>query len=533
MTIESVPISEFPLFSKIDRELNQSTSPLTEFQQWAPIEENFKKIIEHRNLPVHRAVLQAVLNDQYTLLKDKPGVRDQILAMGSENTFTITTAHQPCLFTGPAFVISKAISTIKLARQLNQTLENHHIIPFFVIGSEDHDVDELNHSYLFGKKITWDTHQSGPVGRFDQEGIQTCLDEATELLQYTKSGPSLIELLKEAHHPSRNFAQSFQFILHELLGEFGLLVLNTDDKRLKEIFKPFILDEIIHSTSKPIILDTQKKLNNLGYEEVTHVRDINMFYFGKGFRHRIERENSHYVILNHEKTFDEPAIREEINLYPEKFSPNVILRPLYQEVILPNLAYVGGGGELSYWLERKAQFVALGIPYPMLVRRDSFQVITPEQKNIMEQFGVTITELAMRTDMLLNHLTEKLSGNQLSLETETTNLLAVMDNIKLKAQEIDPTLGPSIEGEKTKLLKSIEHVEKKMLKAEKSKLEFKLNKVKKLKEKLFPENGLQERKESFLTFYADYGKDIIVTLLEDFDPLDRTFKLIQMSDKPE
>jgi bacillithiol biosynthesis cysteine-adding enzyme BshC len=309
--------------------------------------------------------------------------------------------------------------------------------------------------------------------------------------------------------------------------------LNTDDKRLKEIFKPIILDEIIHSTSKPIILDTQKKLNSLGYEEVTHVRDINMFYFGKGFRHRIERENSHYVVLNHEKTFDEPAIREEINLFPEKFSPNVILRPLYQEIILPNLAYVGGGGELSYWLERKAQFMALGIPYPMLVRRDSFQVITPEQKNIMVQFAVTITELAMRTDMLLNHLTEKLSANQLSLEIETTKLLAVMDNIKLKAQEIDPTLGPSIEGEKTKLLKSIEHVEKKMLKAEKSKLEVKLNKIKKLKEKLFPENGLQERKESFLTYYADYGKDFVDTLLEDFDPLDRRFKVIQMADKPE
>ena len=533
MTIESVPISEFPLFSKIDRELNQNNSSLTEFQEWDPVKENFKHIIDQRNLPVNRSVLQAVLLDQYALLPAIPGIEGQIRSIGNENTFTVTTAHQPCLFTGPAFVISKAISAIKLARQLNATLTNHHIVPVFVIGSEDHDVEELNHSFLFGQKITWETHQSGPVGRFDQEAIQSCLDEATALMQYTSFGPALIELLKEAHQPGKNFAQSFQFILNGLLGEFGLLVLNTDDKRLKEIFKPFILDEIIHSTSKPLILETQKKLNNLGFEEVTHVRDINLFYFGDGFRYRIERENSHYKVLNQEKTFDESAMREEINQFPEKFSPNVIMRPLYQEIILPNLAYVGGGGELAYWLERKSQFAALGIPYPMLVRRDSFQVITPEQKNIMDQYNLTITEMAMRTDMLLNYLTEKLSANQLNVATETDNLMVWMDKIKLKAQDIDPTLGPSIEAEKIKLLKTIDHLEKKMLKAEKSKLEVKLNKIKKLKEKLFPENGLQERNESFLTYYAEYGKDLILTLLEDFDPLDRRFKLIQVAKRAE
>lgn len=531
MTIESIPISEFPLFSKIDRELNQNTTPLIEFQQWAPVIENFSHIISQRKLAVHRQVLQAVIRDQYKMLTPKNGIDGQIESLGRENTFTVTTAHQPCLFSGPAFVLSKAISTIKLARQLNEKLTQHHIVPFFVIGSEDHDVEELNHSYLFGKKITWATSQSGPVGRFEQDAIQACLDEAGDLLQHTKFGAQVMDLLREAHRPDRNFAQSFQFILNELLGEFGLLVLNTDDKRLKEIFKPFILDEIIHSTSKPIILDTQKKLNSLGFEEVTHVRDINLFYFGKGFRNRIERENAHYVVLNQDRSFDEPAMRHEVEEYPEKFSPNVILRPVYQEIILPNLAYVGGGGELSYWLERKAQFAALGIPYPMLVRRDSFQIITPEQKNIMTQFGLSITELAMRTDLLLNRMTERLSANQLNVSEETRQLLHWMDQIKTKAEDIDPTLGPSLEGEKSKLLKTIEHIEKKMLKAEKLKLEVRLNKIKKLKEKLFPENGLQERNESFMTFYADYGPDLILTLLDDFDPLDRRFKLIQVEER--
>lgn len=532
MTIESVPISEFPLFSKLDRELNLADTPLIEFQQWVPSAENFEQIILQRKLAVPRNIVQAVLKDQYQSMQRKAGFDQQLESLGLDHTFTVTTAHQPCLFTGPAFVISKAISTIKLARQLNETLTGHHIIPFFVIGSEDHDVEELNHTYILGKKITWETPQNGPVGRFDQEGIQACLDEAGELLKNSPFGPALIDLLNQAHHPGKSFAQSFQFLLNELLGEFGLLILNTDDKRLKEVFKPLILDELIHSTSKPIVQATQKKLNNLGFEEVTHVRDINLFYFDKGYRDRIERENSHYVILNQEKSFDESGIRDEVERYPERFSPNVILRPVYQEVILPNLAYVGGGGELSYWLERKSQFEALGIPYPMLVRRDSFQVITPEQKNLMAQYNLTITELTMRTDMLLNYMTEKLSTSALNVSEETAHLMEWMDQIKIKAQGIDSTLGPSIEAEKIKLQKTIEHVEKKMLKAEKLKLEVKLNKIKKLKEKIFPENGLQERKESFLTFYAEYGRDFILTLLDDFDPLDRRFKLIQVDPHP-
>lgn len=533
MTIESVPISEFPLFSKIDRELNQNSTPLTEFQKWAPTLDNFKHIIEHRKLPVNRKVLQEVLKDQYCNLTSKPGIDAQIEAIARPNTFTVTTAHQPSLFTGPVFVISKAISAIKLSRQLNAALKDYHIIPFFVIGSEDHDVEELNHTYLFGNKITWETQQNGPLGRFDLEGIQSCLDQAEAFLQHTKFGPALIDLLKQAHRPDKSFAQAFQYMLNDLLGEFGLLVLNTDDKRLKELFKPIIIDEIIHSTSKPIIQDTQRKLNNLGFGESTHVRDINLFYFGKGFRHRIEKENAQYLVLNQDKTFDESGIREEVEQFPEKFSPNVILRPVYQEVILPNLAYVGGGGELAYWLERKSQFETLGIPYPMLVRRDSFMIITPEQQSIKNQFELSVSELAMRTDMLINHSTEKLSASELNVAEETRHLMDWMDAIKLKGIDIDPTLGPSIEGEKIKLQKAIEHIEKKMLKAEKTKLEVKLNKIKKLKEKVLPETGLPERRENFMTYYAEHGKAFLLTLLEDFNPLDRQVKLIQVNPDPE
>jgi bacillithiol biosynthesis cysteine-adding enzyme BshC len=454
--------------------------------------------------------------------------RDRIDALLDTHTFTVCTAHQPCLFTGPAFVLSKAISTIKLAQLIQEALPAYRILPVFVIGAEDHDLEELNHCFLFGKKITWETRQSGPLGRFDLEGIEACISEAESLLVHTPFGPELIRLLREAHAGGRSFAGAFQYLMHALLGEHGLLVINLDDRRLKEEFKPWILDEVLHSSSKPLVTGTQARLMQLGYEASTHVRDINFFYFDKGYRDRIERENGSFLISNQGLKLDEKSMAAEIEQHPEKFSPNVILRPLYQELILPNLAFVGGGGELAYWMERKSQFEALGVPYPALVRRDSFLVIQPEQKNLLDQFGLNVADLAERTDLLMNRMTEKLSSHELSLQEEILGITAWMDKIKARAESVDPTLGPSIEAEKVKMAKSIEHLEKKILKAEKSKLEVKLNKIRKLKEKLLPENGLQERRENFMTFYSEHGPAFIRTLVHDFNPLDRQFKLIQI-----
>lgn len=528
MIIDTLPLSSFPLLSKVDRDLNRDDSPLDQFIKWKPELDEFEKIIQNRNLEVNREKLHEVLSEQYRSMGNENKVRDQIDALLDARTFTVCTAHQPCLFTGPAFVLSKAISTIKLARLIQEALPAYRIVPCFVIGAEDHDVEELNHCFLFGKKITWETSQSGPLGRFDLDGIENCIIEAQSQLSHTQYGPELITLLRKAYSTGQSFAGAFQYMLNALLGEYGLLVFNMDDKRLKEVFKPWILDEVLHSSSKPLVAGTQTQLMQLGYEASAHVRDINFFYFDKGYRDRIERENGSFFISNQGLKLDEKSMADEIELHPEKFSPNVILRPLYQEVILPNLAFVGGGGELAYWMERKSQFESLGVPYPALVRRDSFMIIQPDQKNLLDQFGLTVADLAERTDLLMNRMTERLSIHELSLQEEILGIATWMDKIKSRAESIDPTLGPSIEAEKVKITKSIEHLEKKILKAEKSKLEVKLNKVRKLKEKLLPENGLQERRENFMTFYSEYGPAFIQTLVHDFNPLDRQFKLIQI-----
>mgnify|MGYP001017857577 CR=1 FL=1 len=527
MIVDSIAIAEFPLFSKLDRTLSSGKENFTEFLQWPQDISSFQKIIESRkSFTTNREVLVKVLQDQYRTLGEKC---DSIEMLLSPKTFTITTAHQPSLFTGPVFVISKAISAIKLAKQVKEQNPAFDILPVFVMGSEDHDVEELNNTQINGSTLVWSTDQRGPVGRFNLQGIESLLQELDSLSLYSQYHAEIIDLFTKAYSLD-TFGQAFQYLLIKVLGQYGLIVLNTDDQRLKEVFRPYLMQEIMGSISKSQVNQTQQKLYDLGYDAAAFARDINVFYFGNGYREKIEREGDTFQVPGKERVFSKDEMIHEIQEHPERFSPNVVMRPLYQEILLPNLAYVGGGGELAYWLERKSQFTVFNVPYPMLVRRDSFMIIEPDQFKLLKQYQVRIEDLAMRSDLFVNTLAASISEHQFDLTRETNTLLAEMDKLKEKAIAMDTTLGPTVEGEKSKLIKSIEYIEKKMLKAEKVKLEIHLNKVKKVKDKLMPDNSLLERKENYLTFYLKYGRLFIDTLLKDFNPLDNQFKVIEIGE---
>ncbi|MEO5583596.1 MAG: bacillithiol biosynthesis cysteine-adding enzyme BshC, partial [Saprospiraceae bacterium] len=360
------------------------------------------------------------------------------------------------------------------------------------------------------------------------EGIDEILIHVKLQLINTKYGEELINALDRAYHPEHNFAEAFQVMLHEILGHLGIIILNTDDSRFKQQFGPFIKSEVTQSVSKSLVQKTQSELSSIGFEAASYAREINFFYFGKGFRNRIEKNGDTYTIFGKEQKFSTEEMNVELDQHPEHFSPNVLMRPLYQETILPNLAYVGGGGELAYWLERKLQFETLGVPYPMLIRRDSFMIIQQDQFDLLKQFNLHVIDLTTRTDILLNQVAESLSTHSIQFQEESKGILEWMDRIRTKAELVDKTLGPSIDAEKAKLLKSIEHIEKKLLKAEKLKSEVQLNKVRKLQDKLLPESTLLERRENFMTFYAEHGGRFIETLLQDFNPLDNLFKVIKI-----
>lgn len=495
---------------------------LKPFYKYAPKLESFQEIIQDKSQEsVDRTLLVKVLKKQYAKLQASEP-EHQINLLAEENTYTVVTAHQPSLFTGPLYTIYKSISCIKLSQVLKEALPSFNFIPVFVTGGEDHDFEEMNHLKLFGKEYKWESGEVGSVGRMQTNKIKEVLNEIEQVLGESENAVSLKQYLQQSL-THEQYGTSFQELMASLLGEYGLVVLNMDDKDLKQSFIPHIEKEIFSRPSQNFILKAQADIEAAGFKAQAYPRPINFFYLGDGFRDRIIFEDNLYKINNQSIQFTADELQLEIKNHPERFSPNVVMRPLYQEHSLPNLAYIGGGGEIAYWLERKDQFEHFGINFPMLIRRNSVLWIDKGNSKNMDKLNFKISDLFKHEHDLVKLFLNSVATEDLDLKEEIKNLQSIYEKIQARALRINPGLEKSIIAESVKNVKQFENMESKLVKAEKQKNEVALNKISKLKEKLFPGQSLQERKHNFMEMYLKHGREFFQTLLEELNPLQEGF----------
>jgi uncharacterized protein YllA (UPF0747 family) len=296
-------------------------------------------------------------------------------------------------------------------------------------------------------------------------------------------------------------------LLNELFGKYGLVIIDGDDKSLKNEFLPFIKKDILEKSYYPSLKDCSKQLSG-NYKSEVFVREINFFKLSKGKRERIEGGIS----------------LEEIENNPDNFSPNVLMRPIYQEYLLPNLAYVGGGSEVSYWMQLKKVFSDNKMDFPILILRNSVMIVEKKDKDKWSDLGFEIDNIFEETHIL--HSVFVKSKSSLSFEKEKNDLELLFHSIAQKTT--DKSLFSSIKSEKVKQMKSLDNLEKKLLKSEKQNHENSINKINKIKKKLFPNSVLQERFDNFIPFYLSYGEKFIETLKEELNPLDTNFLILSL-----
>lgn len=524
-----VPFSKVPQLAKTDLAYATGEEQLTPFYKYDLKQEVFNEIIKDKNnQTIPRNVLADALLAQYQPLPNNELALELIESLRSDTTFTVCTAHQPCLFLGPLYVTYKAITTINLAEAAQGIVGPHQkIIPIFVLGSEDHDIEEVNHVHLFGKKVTWTPEVKGPVGRISTDTMKEVLQEIDSILGPTDHARQLSAILNRVYTEHPTFAAATQALLHELFGQFGLLVIDMDQPALKRCFIPIMEQEIKEQKAFEIVSETAGQLQQLGYKIQAAPREINLFYFSETGRERIVKEQNQYKVLNTNLVFSEKEIIEHLHAYPERFSPNVVLRPLYQETLLPNLAYVGGGGELAYWLERKALFDYHGLNYPLLVRRNSVLWIDRDASKKLERFGFTVEQFFADTDSLLKLYVEENASADVDLGPEVRLVERLVTKLAEKAAAIDPTLEKAALADGVKLKDTVAHWQSKLLRAEKQKHEISLNQIRTLKEKLFPSNGLQERHDCFIPSYLRYSDRFFDMLKDRLLPLEHGFIVLE------
>src|SRR5690606_13005858 len=210
------------------------------------------------------------------------------------------------------------------------------------------------------------------------------------------------------------------------------------------------------------------------------------------------------------------------------FSPNVMTRPLYQEVILPNLCYIGGGGELAYWLELKGFFNAQKVPFPMLLLRNSALIISQKQSDKLEKLNISTKQLFLDKNSFINSKIREISNIDIDFSAQKKFLEAQFEGMYKIAEQTDKTFLGAVKAQQVKQLKGLDYLEKRLLKAQKKKLSDQVSRLVDLQNELFPNGSLQERSDNFANIYVHYGPQFIQQLLDELDPLRSEFAVIRI-----
>ena len=508
MKVSKISYQETNKFSNLVLDYLKKDAKLKTFVNHFPNLENFKKqIAEKKSHSLDRIVLVDVLTKQNTSLSISKKSKFNIERLKESSTFTLTTGHQLCLFTGPLYFIYKIISTINLAEQLEEKYPNSNFVPVFWMASEDHDFHEINHIHLFGKKISWDNNQSGAVGRMNLDGFESLLTELKSVLGNSENAGKLISLFEKSYLTHDNLADATRYLVNELFGKYGLVILDGDDKRLKEQFISTIKKDVLEQGFEKSITKCSKDLATK-YKAQAFVRPINFFKLSDGKRELI-KDKIH---------------EDEIENNPVSFSPNVLLRPLYQETILPNIAYIGGGAEVAYWMQLRTAFKQENIPFPILILRNSVLFIDDKQNQKRRSLGFTLKDLFLEEHHLQKKFVLNNSDALVSLQDEMDAIEVVYASIISKTT--DEGLHNSIRSQQKKHLKSFKQLEEKLLRLSKKKNESSLNQISKIKQQLFHDNSLQERYDNFIPFYLNFGDNFIEILKENLNPLNPNFVVL-------
>jgi bacillithiol biosynthesis cysteine-adding enzyme BshC len=482
--------------------------------------------------PEARQRLVADLRAQYAELGGAapPAVAANLDLLARDTTFTITTGHQLNLFTGPLYFVFKIVSAIKLSRELKAAYPAYDFVPVYWLATEDHDFAEINNFSLFGKTYSWagpggEAGLGGPVGRLGLQGLEE------ELL--SQLPPEVPAAFREAYTGSQNLSEATRRLATSLFGEYGLVCLDADRPALKQALKPLLLKEIKEQFSNQAVQATNARLTAAGYKPQVYSRPLNLFFLTDGGkRERLEPDAApgadctQVTVRGTTRCHSQAELLALAEAEPERFSPNVVLRPVYQELLLPDLAYIGGGAEVAYWFQLKDVFAALGVPFPIVLPRNSALYLSRANAGKLAKLGLAPLDIFKPLPELKKQVGAQLGQEEVSLAAQQQALAAAYEQVQALAQRLDPTLVKAVAAEAQKAAAALGGLEKRLAKAAEAKHETAYAQLTALKDKLFPGGGLQERTDNVLSILVN-NPSFIGQLLDCFEPLELEFAVVQ------
>ena len=503
MEVHCIEFSKTNMFSKKFNEFidNHKEKP------YFPTYDNIERIANNFNLSIDsRKKLSDEITSQYGDIEIPDSVRKNIISIKKENTFTVTTGHQLNIFSGPLYTIYKIISTIKLAENLRAKYKDNNFVPVYWMASEDHDFDEIKTFFSKGKTYEWDINPSGAVGGIDPSSIKKLLGMI----------PDSIEIFEDAYLTSNTLSEAVRKYMNALFSRYGLIVFDPDSKALKASVKELIYSDIFDNTISKVEDSSNEKSD-------VYVRKINFFYMKEGLRERIESVEDKFIVRESEISFSKEEMEKEINSNPQRFSPNVVMRCLYQQMIMPNVTYIGGPAEVVYWLSFRKFFDKYDAEFPVIVPRDSVLIISSKSSKTLARYGLNIQDIFNGKNNIEKKSLGILVDEDKNFSSEIKKIREQFHLIASKYKSVDKTMSPHVLANSKKTEKMLIQVEKRFIKSQKDLNKILVDRVGDLFHECFPEGTPQERKDNIMSFF---NSTFIEDLVRILDPMELKFKII-------
>jgi bacillithiol biosynthesis cysteine-adding enzyme BshC len=475
-----------------------------------------------------REQLVSALDGQYKDFNASAKTRKNISALGDNSTVAVVTGQQLGIMGGPLYTIYKIITAIKLSTTLSDRYDEYQFVPVFWLEADDHDFNEVREINLINdtneiKKIAYgqellEDENKGSVGRLAfTELLDTFFTELQNNLRTTEYTPTLMEKIKSIYSVGKTFKQSFKELLFWLFDQYGLIIFDPQDIKIKELLKPVFKKEItdfrIHTEK---LVSVSAKLEEMYHAQVK-VRPINLFYSYEEGRYLIEPVENEFRLKRKRKKFTEEEILEAIENEPGNFSSNVLLRPICQDYILPTAFYVGGPSEVAYFAQIMPLYDFYKIEPPIIYPRSSATILEKNISSIIEKYEIDINKLIHDPEQLKKKIVDSISNSSIDdIFNETSqNVEKEIDKLKEKLFEFDKTLSDSTTKYSERILRYIAELKGKALEAQGRKFETTLRQIDKVTNSILPDNVLQEREINFIYFANKYSLDILRHIFDE------------------
>ncbi len=475
-----------------------------------------------------RGTMYSILQNQYKNRQISEITGKNLSLLQEKTTLAVVTGQQLGILGGPLYTFYKIITAIKLCNNLNERYDDFHFVPVFWLEGDDHDFEEVKSINIIDenndlKKISYEDEapeeeNKGSVGFLKLNAdINRFFDELNAELRDTEFKNDVLSKLKSFYSEARTFKDAFRDLIFWLFDEYGLIIFDPQDPEIKKLLAPVFQKEIsgfrAHSEK---LVNVSARLEE-EYHAQVKVRPINLFFHTDEGRYLIEPVENDFRLKRKRKKFTYDELQSLIEKEPERFSPNVLLRPICQDYLLPTAFYVGGPSEISYFAQVTPLYSIYQLEPPIIFPRSSATLIEKNIASLLEKYELKIEDVFIPSDELKNNVLQIISPNSLddTFSHVSNEIELTYDRLKEKLFEFDKTIADASTKYRQKSIQYLDELKGKALDAQKKKHEVTLRQVDKLSTALFPASNLQERELNFIYFAYRYGTDFIKTIFNE------------------